>query len=245
MKKTIFILLFLVSVPISAQGEFYVGLHYFKVKSEYAEEFIEAEKNYYSKVHKARIDSGDKIAWDMWRLSSDNMDNSATIFVFAHLQEINKPFRMGNPGKMFSEAELKMVSKQRRKMVMGSKFIQTVFKGGFVPSEATPPKVAILNFVDAKPGKWSELENTMVNEIVPRLKKIEFLMGWGLHKIVSPSNDESDYIMASFYDSMDDYYKRRTPTNKPSKSNLDRMKKMSTMREGVRTEILQLVLSER
>ena len=60
MKKTIFIILFLISVPISAQGEFYVGLHYFKVKSEYAEEFIEAEKNYYSKIHKARIDSGDK-----------------------------------------------------------------------------------------------------------------------------------------------------------------------------------------
>ena len=66
-----------------------------------------------------------------------------------------------------------------------------------------------------------------------------------MHKIVSPSNDESDYIMASFYDSMNDYYKRRTPTNKISKSGLDRIKKMSTMREGVRTEILHLVLSQR
>ena len=245
MKKSFFILLLLAATSISAQGEFYVGLHYFKVKSKHAKEFIEAEKNYYSKIHKARIDSGEKIAWDMWRLSSDNMDNSATIFVFAHLQEINKPFTMGNPEKMFSEAELKMVRKQRGKMVMGSKFIQTVFKGGFVPSEATPPKVAILNFVDAKPGKWSELENTMVNEIVPRLKKNSYVKGWGMHKIVSPSNDESDYIMASFYGSMEDYYKRRTPTNKLSKSRLDRMKKMSTMREGVRTEVLQLVLSER
>jgi hypothetical protein len=245
MKKSIFTLLVLVVTSISAQEEFYVGLHYFKVKSEYANEFIEAEKNYYSKIHKANIDSGNKIAWDMWRLSSDNMDNSETIFVFAHLQEINKPSRMGNPEKMFPEAELKMVRKQRRKMVMGSKFIQTVFKGGFVPSEASPPKVAILNFVNAKPGKWSELENTMVNEIVPRLKKNSYVKGWGMHKIVSPSNDESDYIMASFYNSMNDYYKRRTPTNKISKSGLDRIKKMSTMREGVRTEILQLVLSER
>ena len=49
----------------------------------------------------------------------------------------------------------------------------------------------------------------------------------------------------SVLDSMNDYYKRRTPTNKISKSGLDRIKKMSTMREGVRTEILQLVLSER
>ena len=245
MKKTLFLLLLFAVTSISGQEEFYVGLHYFKVKSEYANEFIEAEKNYYSKIHKARIDSGDKIAWDMWRLSSDNMDNSTTIFVFAHLQEINKPSRMGNPENMFSEAELKMVRKQRRKMVMGTKFIQTVFKGGFVPSEATPPKVAILNFVDAKPGKWSELENTMINEIVPRLKKNSYVKGWGMHKIVSPSNDESDYIMASFYNSMDDYYKRRTPTNNPSKSRTERLKRMGTMREGVRTEVLQLVLSER
>ena len=42
-----------------------------------------------------------------------------------------------------------------------------------------------------------------------------------MHKIVSPSSDESDNIMASFYDSMDNFYKRRTPTNKPSKSGLD------------------------
>ena len=40
----------LASVCISAQGEFYVGLHYFKVKSEYAKEFIEAEKNYLKAV---------------------------------------------------------------------------------------------------------------------------------------------------------------------------------------------------
>ena len=89
MKKTLFLLLLFAVTSISGQEEFYVGLHYFKVKSEYANEFIEAEKNYYSKIHKARIDSGDKIAWDMWRLSSDNMDNSTTIFVFAHLQELS------------------------------------------------------------------------------------------------------------------------------------------------------------
>ena len=68
-------------------------------------------------------------------LQKNDMDRSETIFVFAHLQEINKPFKMGNPNKMFSESELKMVGKKRRKMVLGSKFIQTVFKGGFVPSK--------------------------------------------------------------------------------------------------------------
>ncbi len=141
MKKTILILLLLVGGSITAQEEFYVGLHYFKIKSEYAKEFIEDEKNYFSKAHKAEIDSGNKIAWDMWKLKSNNMDKSETIFVFAHLQEINKPVRMGSLNEMFSDTELKLVMQNRKKMVLGSKFIQTVFKGGFVPSQGTPPKL--------------------------------------------------------------------------------------------------------
>lgn len=245
MKKTIFIVFLLASVCISAQGEFYVGLHYFKVKSEYAKEFIEAEKNYFSKIHKARIDSGDKIAWDMWKLQNNDMNNSETIFVFAHLQDINKPFKMGNPNKMFSESELKIVKKQRRNMVLGTKFVQTVFKGGFVPSDGTPPKIAILNFIDAKAGKWYDLENTLINEISPQIKKSNFIKSWGVHKIVSPREDDSDYIIASFYSSMDDYYKRRVNTTKPSKSRIERMNKLNSMRDNVRQEVLQLVLSER
>ena len=97
---------------------------------------------------------------------------------------------------------------------MSSKFIQTVFKYGFTPSEANLPKVAFLNFVDAKSGKWSELENTMVNEIVPRLRKNSYVKGWCMHKIVSHSSDASDYIVASFYYFMDNYYKKeRTQKN--------------------------------
>ena len=245
MRKILLMLLFLASTSISAQGEFYVGLHYFKIKSEYAKEFVEAEKNYYSKIHKARIDSGDKIAWDMWKLVTNNMDNNETIFVFAHLQEINKPLKMGNPNNMFSDAELKMVGKQRKKMVLGTKFIQTVFKGGFVPSEGTPPKIAILNFIDAKAGKWYDLENTLINEVLPRVKKSDFVKGWGLHKIVSPDEDESDYIVGSFFDSMNDYYKRGINTSMLDKSRIERMKKLNTMREGVKQEVLELVLSER
>ena len=245
MKKTILILLLLVGGSITAQEEFYVGLHYFKIKSEYAKEFIEDEKNYFSKAHKAEIDSGNKIAWDMWKLKSNNMDKSETIFVFAHLQEINKPVGMGSLNEMFSDTELKLVMQNRKKMVLGSKFIQTVFKGGFVPSQGTPPKIAILNFIDAKAGKWYDLENMLIKEISPILKKSKFIKSWGVHKIVSPNEDESDYIIASFYDSMEDFYMRGTPTNKPSKSRIERFEKLNTMRESVKVEVLELVLSER
>ena len=48
MKKSIFILLLLAVTSISAQEEFYVGLHYFKVKSEYANEFsVENHGSFY------------------------------------------------------------------------------------------------------------------------------------------------------------------------------------------------------
>lgn len=245
MKNKILLILLLSFTYVTAQDEFYVGLHYFKVKSEYANEFIEDEINYYSKIHKARIDSGDKIGWDMWRLQKNDMNGSETVFVFVHLQEINKPFKMGNPDNMFSESELKMVGKNRRKMVLGSKFIQTVFKGGFVPSSGTPPKIAILNFIDAKAGKWYDLENTLINEILPLVKKRSYIKGWGVHKIVSPRNDDSDYIIASFYDSMNDYHRRGIKTTKPDKSRIERNKKLSSMRDNVRQEVLELVLSER
>ena len=44
MKNKILLILLLSFTYVTAQGEFYVGLHYFKVKSEYANEFIEDEK---------------------------------------------------------------------------------------------------------------------------------------------------------------------------------------------------------
>ena len=109
----------------------------------------------------------------------------------------------------------------------------------------TPPKIAILNFIDAKAGKWYDLENTLINEISPLVKKSKYIKSWGVHKIVSPSEDDSDYIIASFYNSMNDYYSRRIKTAKPNKSGIERMEKLSSMRDYVRQEVLELVLSQR
>ena len=44
---------------------------------------------------------------------------------------------------------------------------------------------------------------------------------------------------------MNDYYKRGVNTTKPSKSRIERMNKLNSMREGVRQEVLELILSER
>ena len=149
MKNKILLVVLLSFTYVTAQGEFYVGLHYFKVKSEYANEFIEDEKNYYSKIHKARIDSGDKIAWDMWRLQKNDI---VKLYLFLRtFKKLTSHLKWVILIKCFQNLSLK---EKKEKMVLGSKFIQTVFKGGFVPSSGTPPKIAILNFIDAKAGKW-------------------------------------------------------------------------------------------
>ena len=44
---------------------------------------------------------------------------------------------------------------------------------------------------------------------------------------------------------MNDYYSRRIKTAKPNKSGIERMEKLSSMRDYVRQEVLELVLSQR
>ena len=115
MKNKILLIVLLSFTYVTAQGEFYVGLHYFKVKSEYANEFIEDEKNYYSKIHKARIDSGDKIAWDMWRLQKNDMDRSETIFVFCTFKKLTSHLEWVIQKKCSQNLSLKWLEKTEEK----------------------------------------------------------------------------------------------------------------------------------
>ena len=66
MKKILLIVTLIIYTTGSAQDEFFVGLHYFTIIMQFVKEFIEQEKSYFSNMHKASIDSGDKIGWDLW-----------------------------------------------------------------------------------------------------------------------------------------------------------------------------------
>ena len=246
MKKNLFIYLFSLSFSFSfSQEEIYVGLHYFKVKSEYANQFVEAEKNYFSKIHKARIDAGEKIGWDMWRAVGPEMTNSDyTTFIFAHLQGLDQNMRVGNPNNMFPQSEMALVYNDRRKMVISNEFVQTVLKGGFAPVDGKPAQIVVLNFFDVGGGKWYDYEQ-FVKSRVPSMKNNQMLKGYGLHKIVSAHNDESDYINARFFDSQQDMHKSAINTAKPTKERLNRIKKWQSMASRVKTQMFQLVLSER
>tara|TARA_B100000925_G_C21993676_1_gene467907 strand:+ start:818 stop:1555 length:738 start_codon:yes stop_codon:yes gene_type:complete len=244
--KKLFIYIFSLSFFCSfSQEEIYVGLHYFKVKTEHAAEFVEAEKNYFSKIHKARIDAGEKIGWDMWRAVDPEMTNSEhTTFIFAHLQGLDQTLRVGNPNNMFPQSEMSLVRKDRGKMVLSTHFVQTVLKGGFAPVDGKPSQIVVLNFHDIKAGKDYDYEQ-FINSRVPSMQGNELLKGYGLHKIVSPINDGSDYISARFFDSQQDLHKNNVNTTKPSKDRLNRIKKWNSMASRVKTQMFQLVLSER
>ena len=245
MKKILLIIIALIFKVGSAQEEFYVGLHYFTVKKQYVKEFIDQEKNYYSKMHKASIDAGDKIGWDLWSVGDPFSGNEKhQTFCFAHIQPIDKP--MGSmKNNLFSKSEMKMVQKMRKKMVVKSKFIMTVFKGGFVPAAGkTPPKHLVLNFIDVDWKNYYNYEKLALNNIEDR-KKSKYLRGWGLHKIVSKTNEKADYLAANFYDSAVDVYKRSTPTNLMTADQKKRRDALDKMIKIVKRENMQLILFER
>jgi hypothetical protein len=77
MKKILFIFL-LFTFVVTAQKNMPVGMHYVTVESSDANELIELEKNYFSKLHKNAIDNGKKIGWDMWRLETNTDPNHTT-----------------------------------------------------------------------------------------------------------------------------------------------------------------------
>jgi hypothetical protein len=244
--KKLFLLLALISTSIFAQEEFYVGLHYFTIKKEFTKEFIAQEKKYFSKQHKASIEEGKKIGWDMWRVLEPSLDNKHVTFCFAHLQPIDGPVAtMG--ASNYSKEEMQKVWDERKKMVVKTKWIQTVFKGGFVPADLTKPsQFLVLNFIEVNPLKDYEFEKIALNNLEAR-KNSKYLKSWGLHKILSPSvgDDYPDYIAANFFDSQMDFYKRRIATNQPSEQYIKRTNSLNDIRQFSRFETMELVMFER
>lgn len=244
--KKLYLLFTLISTSIFAQEEFYVGLHYFTIKKEFTEEFIAQEKKYFSKQHKASIDAGKKIGWDMWRVVEPSMDNNYVTFCFAHLQPIDGPVATMGPNN-YSKAEMQKVWSQRSKMVVKTKWIQTVFKGGFIPADGTkPPQFLLLNFIEVNPLKNYDFEKIALNNLEER-KKSNYLKSWGLHKILSPSigEDYPDYITANFFDSQMDFYKRRMATNQPTEEYIKRQNSLENIRDFTSFETMELVMCER
>ena len=79
-------------------------------------------------------------------------------------------------------------------------------------------------------------------------KSNKLVKGWGLHKVVSPSNNNieaSNYVVARFFNSMSDIFNMMDQTNPISNSMKATLKNMFDLRKIKRSQVLSLVLSER
>lgn len=247
MKKTI-LLLFLFTVSLAlAQQNMPVVMHYITVKSSDAEKLISFEKAYFSKIHKQNIDAGKKIGWDMWRLENQE-DIAHTTFLYIHLEPSLETMDMGNnPTTLFSESELARVREQLSSLVVGSKVIMTSFKGGFAPIKEQPVNVVQLGYMDVDLLNFFEYEQMELNNFMPAHKKNPLLRGWALHSIDTPhAEDEDDYLVANFFESMNDMYKNSygfaTQLSKQEKANYSNILKLRKM---TKVEVLSLVMAVR
>ena len=248
--KKLFSLLFSLCISYSfAQERMFVGIHYVTVKNEDAQAHIDSEKKYFSKLHKSAIDKGNKIGWDMWRIENPGYRETHTTFVYAHLENPDNVSNMEGSENIFSDSELNMVRKKWDDRVVKSGFVMTSYKGGFVPAaNQDPPKYAVLDWMIVNPINFYEYEKTELKTFLPMQKSNKLVKGWGLHKVVSPSNNNieaSNYVVARFFNSMSDIFNMMDQTNPISNSMKATLKNMFDLRKIKRSQVLSLVLSER
>ena len=244
MKKIVFIFL-LFTFVVTAQKNMPVGMHYVTVESSDANELIELEKNYFSKLHKNAIDNGEKIGWDMWRLENSTNPNHTT-FLYVHLQPSLESNFGGDNKEMFPESELSMAKKRWGELVVKSKFIMTSYKGGFAPINEKPVKYVQLSYMNVNPTGHYDYEQMELKDFMPSHKSNKLLKGWSLHRINTPhAESEDDYLTANFFESMEDIYRNTDGVAQLSKQQKMNYQKILDIREMTKVEVLSLVMGVR
>lgn len=252
MKKQLILIFVLLGTFCIAQQRMFVTLHYVTVNSQDAQAHIDSEKEYFSKGHKSAIDSGNKIGWDMWVLENPGYRENHTTFIYAHLQDPDKVINSnmsGESGNNFSNSELAMVREKWGNRVVKSGAITVSYKGGFVPaSNQAPPKYAVLDWMVVDPVDFYEYEQMELKTFLPMQKSNKSVKGWGLHKVVTPRNNNvnaASYVVARFFDNMSDIQNMMDQTNPMSKNLKATMTKITNLRSIRRSQVLRLILSER
>ena len=246
MKKS-FILFFLaLSFSLCAQQEIAVGLHYVTVKTSDESKIIDLEKNIFSKLHKYSIDSGKKIAWDMWRLENDS-DPNHTTFVYAHLQPSLDQQDWGwDKQNIYSKSELALTQEKWWSMVVDQKTIMTTYKGGFAPINDKPVEFVQLDFMNVDPTRQYDYEQMELKNFMPEHKKNKLVKGWALHRIVNPHPESGDdYITGNFFESMADMYKNTNSVAKLTNQQKANYKEILDLRTMSKVQILRLMVSVR
>ena len=246
MKKLFTFILFTLSINLVAQEEIAVALHYVTVNADDEAKLIDLENDIFSKLHKYSIDTGKKIAWDLWRLEND-ADQKYTTFVYAHLQPSLDQQDWGWDNQtIFSKSELALAQEKWWSLVVNQKTIMTTYKGGFAPINEKPVEFTQLSYMNVDPTSHYDYEQMELKNFMPGHKANKLVKGWALHRIVNPHPEsENDYLTANFFDSMEDIYKNTNNVailTKQQKADYGEILKLRSM---TKVEIFKLMLSVR
>ena len=243
MKKTLYI--FILSAILNYTYSQTAYMHYVTVKNSDVREHIEAEKNVHAKLHKEQIDKGNKLGWDMWRISNNSYGEPTTTFLYVHF---NNPD--ANPdtqnSSILSDHEIKTHRKgyQNRVVKEGSLILGVKASYGIKAGDM-PPKNLVINYMNV--DFLNNYEYEQMEKEAGKSYKQNGRAAWGFGKILNRfgSSHNAQYLTFDFYNSMDEIMEARMTTNKLSKTQMTTLKQYESLRTIHNTHILTLVAAER
>jgi hypothetical protein len=85
-----------------------------------------------------------------------------------------------------------------------------------------------------------------LKNFLPAHKKNPLVRGWALHSIDTPhAEDEDDYLVANFFETLNDMYKNSGSVSQLSKQEKANYKAILNLRKMTKVEVLTLVMAER
>ena len=202
-----------------------VYMHYVTVNNSDVREHIEAEKKVHAKLHKEQIDKGNKLGWDMWRISNNSYGEPTTTFLYVHFNNPDANPETQN-SSILSDHEIKIHRKgyQNRVVKEGSLILGVKASYGIKAGDM-PPKNLVINYMNVDFLNNYEYEQ-MEKEAGKSYKQNGRLLWLGRCKSLWII---TQYAIFNFvYNSMDEIMEARMTTNKLSKTQMTTLNNMKT-----------------
>lgn len=237
MKQLIlFITTFIISINLYSQRAYF---DYVYVNNIDVQEHINAEKTFWSKLHKEAIDRKEKNSWDMWQFRNNGPGDPTTLFLYVHF---NKPgFDTYSKSKIFSQDEISAETEKYLKRVVRTGNLTVSFKDSH---GTTPAKFLVANYMKVDGFDMYDYE-MMEKQLGPNYSD-NGRVGWSFAKVLTRLGEKNryNYITHDFYNSFEEILNSRDITPKLTKDQIDGWKQMLNLRTQVNTQIGELIMSE-
>lgn len=182
MRTLLFLVAMLLIGPsLSSQQEkpVFLTFEFMRVNDEQASAYLETE-DLWEKIHEQRIKNGDCVGWDLWRLSPGGEDQGYQYLTVTLFDDPVKWMQPGGFTEAWNAAYPDMSEKELdEKMAMtiksrdiGARYY--LYRVGFVGDEFEMPlgTLAVINFMKAKEGKYTDYEKAEMESFMPDHKRL-------------------------------------------------------------------------